>query len=156
MRRKCLPAAAATIAALVCAATSTASGLTPPEQALLDGLNGARRAEGLAPLRVDWRLERAARFHSEEMLRQEYFGHGAFAWRLSHFGAVGPAFAENLAWGVGSGAAPETVVQMWLKSPGHRQNLLRPGFRRVGLASMRGDFLGYGSARVVTVDFAGT
>jgi uncharacterized protein YkwD len=153
----CPPAAAAavvTIAALACAAPSLASGLTLPERALLGELNQARGVHGLAPLRVDWRLERAARTHSEDMLRRDYFDHGAFARRIRSFGATGPAFGENLAWGIGAAAA--TIVRMWLNSPGHRENLLRPGFRRVGLAAPRGEFLGYANARVVTVDFAGT
>lgn len=157
MRRKCLPAAAAvTVAALACAAPSQASGLTRPEQALLGALNEARTARGIAPLRVDWRLQRAARTHSAEMLRQDSFGHGEFLSRIHSFGAVGPAFGENLAWGVGSGAEARAMVRMWLSSPGHRANLLRPGFHRVGLAAPRGEFLGYAGARVATVDFAGT
>jgi uncharacterized protein YkwD len=153
----CPPAAAAavTIAALACAAPSQGSGLTPAERGLLGELNGARSAHGLAPLRVDWRLRRAALAHSEEMLRRDYFAHGAFVRRIRSFGAVGPAFGEVLAWGVGQTAEPAAVVRMWLGSPGHRQNLLRPGFRRVGLAAPRGEFLGYRGARVVTVDFAG-
>jgi uncharacterized protein YkwD len=156
VRRKCLPAVATTIAALACAAPSQASGLTRPEQALLGELNQARSAHGLAPLRVDWRLERAARAYSEDMLRRDYFGHRAFASRIRLFGASGPVFGENLAWGVGAGAAASAIVRMWLNSPGHRRNLLRPGFRRVGLAAPRGEFLGYRGARVVTVDFAGS
>jgi len=144
------------VAALVCAAPSLASGLTLPEQALLAGVNQTRSAHGLVPLRVDWRLERAARAHSAEMLREYYFGHGAFAWRIRQYGAPGPAFGENLAWGVGGAATAATVVRMWLNSPGHRANLLRPGFRRVGVAAPEGAFLGYSDARVITVDFAGT
>ena len=158
MRRTCPPAVAVavTIAALACAAPSPASGLTPAEQALLGELNRTRSSQGLAPLRVDWRLRRAALAHSEDMIRRDYFAHGAFVSRIRQFGAPGPAFGENLAWGVGSGADPAAVVRMWLASPGHRQNLLRPGFHRVGLAAPRGEFLGYAGARVMTVDFAGT
>lgn len=155
MRRKCLPAAAATIAALACAAPSRAAELTSAERALLVEVNEARSAHGLAPLRVDARLERAARAHSTDMLRRDYFAHGAFATRIRSTGAAGPIFGENLAWGVGTRAAAAAIVRMWLRSPGHRQNLLRPGFRRVGLAAPRGEFLGYRGAQVITLDFAG-
>jgi uncharacterized protein YkwD len=157
VRPTCPPAVAAavTIAALACAAPSQASGLTPAERALLGELNGVRSARGLTPLRVDWSLRRAALAHSQDMLRRDYFAHGAFERRLRSFGAAGPAFGEVLAWGVGPGAEPAAVVRMWLGSPGHRQNLLRAGFRRVGLAAPQGEFLGYSGAQVVTVDFAG-
>jgi uncharacterized protein YkwD len=155
VRRKCLPAAAATVAALVCAAPSPA-GLTSAEQALLGELNRVRAANGVAPLRVDAQLEQAARAHSADMLRRDYFSHLGFASRIRSSGARGPSFGENLAWGTGAAAAAAAIVRMWLGSPGHRENLLRPGFRRVGLATPRGEFLGYRGARVVTVDFAGT
>ena len=45
---------------------------------------------------------------------------------------------------------------MWLNSPPHRKNLLRAGFRRVGVGAMMGTFSGTGGARVVTADFAGS
>ena len=155
MRRK-WPSAAALLAALACSAPAQASGLSPPETALLRELNQARTAYGLAPFRVGWRLQLAARAHSADMLRRDYFDHGELALRLRRFGAEGPRFGENLAWGTGTAAAAAVVVQMWLNSPSHRENLLRPGFRRVGLAAPRGEFLGYRDARVVTVDFAGS
>ena len=40
-------------------------------------------------------------------------------------------------------------------SPGHRANLLRPGWNRIGLGALKGNFLGYTGATVVTADFAG-
>jgi uncharacterized protein YkwD len=44
---------------------------------------------------------------------------------------------------------------MWLASPPHRANLLRPGFRTVGVGVARGTFQGYAGALLVTTDFAG-
>jgi uncharacterized protein YkwD len=156
VRRKWPLAVATIFVVLVLAGSAQASALTAAEQALLQELNGARFARGLAPLQVGWRLQLAARTHSGDMLRRDYFGHGAFASRMERFGAEGPRFGENLAWGTGSQASAAAMVRMWLDSPGHREILLRPGFRRVGLAAPRGEFLGYRDARVVTVDFAGT
>ncbi len=46
-------------------------------------------------------------------------------------------------------------MKAWLASPGHRRNLLRPGFRRVGLGELRTSFQGVTGATVVTADFAG-
>jgi uncharacterized protein YkwD len=46
-------------------------------------------------------------------------------------------------------------VKMWLASPGHRANLLRPGYDRIGLGLGAGSFHGIAGATVVTADFAG-
>ena len=64
-------------------------------------------------------------------------------------------YGENLAWGTGPFATARRVVSGWMASPGHRANLLRPGWRRIGLGALRGNFLGYPGATVVTADFAG-
>jgi uncharacterized protein YkwD len=130
---------------------SVAAG-SPP---LLSAMNEARAAHGLPPLRLDARLQRAASAHSSDMVRRNYFAHGPVALRLARFGVRGPRVGENLAWGVGSGADARSIVQSWLASPRHRANLLRPGFRRVGLGLRAGPFSGYAGALVVTADFAG-
>lgn len=90
------------------------------------------------------------------MLQRDYFDHGPMAQRLLRFGARGPRLGENLAWGVGTLAATRMIVRKWLASPPHRANLLRPGFRRVGVGTVVGTFMGYSKAKLVTADFAGT
>ena len=129
--------------------------LTRSEASLLAAINEVRAAHRLAPLRIDRRLSRIARAHSLDMLRRDYFAHGAFAARMARSGARGPFFGENLAWGSGSFGTAPSIVRAWLNSPGHRANLLRPGFRRVGLGAPIGRFGGIPNARVVTADFAG-
>jgi uncharacterized protein YkwD len=125
------------------------------EEALLREMNLARTSRGLRPLRLDAKLHTAARAHSREMLRYGYFGHGAFGRRLSSFGVRGPWIGENLAWGRGAYSRASVIVREWLQSPEHRANLLRPGFRRVGVGSITGTFAGQPNALVVTADFAG-
>jgi uncharacterized protein YkwD len=143
-----------TLIALV-AASPAAAALTRKEATLLGDMNRVRAAHGLAPLHADPTLERAARSHSLDMLRHNYFSHGAFAARMSAFHAGGPVVAENLAWGTGRLGSAAHVVQMWLASPEHRANLLRPGFTRVGLAASVGSFAGNSGVTVVTADFGG-
>ena len=128
---------------------------TPAEAALLQAMNQARAQHGVRPLRVDLRLEAAARAKSRAMLRTGTFAHGNFQRRLSSFRARGPYFGENLAWGVGAHGSAAAVVQMWLASPSHRANLLRRSFQRVGLGISVGTFRGYGGTSVVTANFAG-
>jgi len=132
-----------------------AGSLTSAESSLLQAVNQARAAHGLGLVRLDASLERAARSHSADMLRRDYFAHGAFTSRLLSFRARGPVLGENLAWGTGSYAAAASIVAAWLASPEHRANLLRPGFTRIGIAAPQGAFLGNGGAVVVTADFAG-
>jgi uncharacterized protein YkwD len=134
-------------------AVSTA-GLTGTERALLSEMNRVRAANGLPGLRVDWRLQRAARAHSSAMIQRDFFSHAGFAQRMRASGARGPIFGENLAWGTGSRGSASAIVGQWLASPAHRVNLLRRGFVRVGVAAPSGNFQGY-SASVATADFAG-
>jgi uncharacterized protein YkwD len=149
---------AAAVTALILAgaahAASTAT-LTQAESSLLTAMNEARQANGLRPLRADWRLERAARAHSSKMLRTGTFYHGAFSARIRRVGVRSPRVGENLAWGQGSLGAARSIVSMWLASPEHRANLLHAGYRIVGVGALRGCFAGHHHTLRVTTDFAG-
>ena len=135
-------------------AGSTALAASAAERALLDEVNRVRGAHGLHPLRSNGSLARAARSHTRTMLTRQQFAHGNTVARLRRFGVRGPLVGENLAWGSGRYASPASIVRMWLESPPHRANLLRRGFRRIGLAAGTGAFAGFSSATVVTADFA--
>jgi uncharacterized protein YkwD len=138
---------------LLSAAAAQARGLNSSEASLLNTMNTVRKSHGLPALRVDFHLVRAARAHSADMMRRQYFAHGSVAGRVVGAGARGPLFGENLAWA--QGITAWWVVDHWLASPPHRAILLRSGFRRVGIGYSFGTFIGYGGAGVVTADFAG-
>jgi uncharacterized protein YkwD len=40
---------------------------------------------------------------------------------------------ENLAWGTGSLGTPSGAMKAWMTSPGHKANILKPGFRELGV-----------------------
>jgi uncharacterized protein YkwD len=141
---------------LYLAAPAGAARLSSTESSLLHAVNATRAAHGLRPLGLDLTLVRAARFHSADMLRHDYFAHGPFAQRLVSFHVTGPVVGENLAWESGRPDMAGFVVTAWLESPEHRANLLRPGYRRIGIGIAAGSFLGHGRAVVVTADFAGS
>ncbi len=153
--RRVLTLAAAFAAAVTIGGQAEAATLTRSESALLKVMNQVRIAHGLRPLRLDVRLERAARGHSAEMLRTGQFFHGAFTARIRRQGVTAPCVGENLAWGVGALSRARAIVNMWLASPQHRANLLRAGYRMVGVGALRGRFDGYSGALVITTDFAG-
>jgi uncharacterized protein YkwD len=122
--------------------------ITPSELAVVRVMNSVRASHGVPPLRVGRTLTRAARSHSADMARRGYFDHGAFVRRLHAFGVRANYLGENLA----SGSQPlsaAAIVQLWIASPPHRQNLLDRGFRRVGVGEAGG------LTRLVTADFAG-
>src|SRR6185437_33031 len=122
---------------------------------LLQAVNAARKAHGLRPLRLDPTLTQAARAHTSDMLRRDYFAHGDFSGRMAAFHVSLHMAGENLAWGTGPYGQADEVVQAWLASPEHRANLLASGYSRIGIGLARGTFLGSGDATVVTADFAG-
>jgi uncharacterized protein YkwD len=153
-KKKVLVAFIASFSLLWPATGAQARALSGSEASLLRTMNSVRAARGLAPLRVDFRLARAARGHSADMMRRQYFAHGSIADRAVAAGARGPRFGEDLAWG--TGVTTQWVVTHWLASPSHRAVLLRPGFRRDRIGIRYGTFGGHGGAAVVTADFAGT
>ena len=146
--------------ALVVGASAGANAITPPqltstgaaptrgEYAIVRAMNALRVRNGAPPLRVGRALTRAARAHSVDMARRGYFDHGAFVQRLRRFGVRAPYVGENIAYGSQSmGAA--AVVQMWIASPPHRQNVLDRSFRRIGVG------VAGSSRKLITADFAG-
>jgi uncharacterized protein YkwD len=140
------------------AAPSTLAGssgaLTARDNSLIAAVNAERALELLPKLRLDYRLARAARAHSLDMLRHDYFGHGNFSGRMSLFHVRGSMFAENLAWGTGVMSAG-SVLAHWVSSPAHRAILLDPHLHRIGVATPIGAFGGFSRTTMVTADFAG-
>lgn len=142
-------------AALLLLPSTALAGMTRNETTLLREMNRVRAQNGLRALRLDSRLEGAARLHNREMIAANTFQHGAFGARMARFDVQGKLAGEILAWGTGYRSTPRAIVAAWLRSPAHRANLLRPSFSRVGVGTLVGAFLGNQGATVVTADFAG-
>src|SRR5262249_52754035 len=113
-----LLAALSAALALAAAPAALAAPASTTETAGLDAVNAARIAHGLHAVRVDSHLRSAARAHSSEMLRRDYFAHGDVEARLAAFGVTTSFAGENLAWGTGSMGTAQTIVAEWLASPG--------------------------------------
>lgn len=133
-----------------------AATMTTPETVLLHAMNHARAEHGLPALRFDAHLQRAAVAHSREMIASNTFAHGAFGSRLQRYKVTFSVAGENLAWGTGTMAKANAIVNEWLASPEHRANLLHGGWTRIGIGIATGTFLGNGGSTVVTTDFAGS
>jgi uncharacterized protein YkwD len=115
----------------------------------LSAINRARAKHGAPPLRIGPALQRAARSHSNTILRTGNFTHGDWYSRLRRHGAQGRTLGETIAWGVGSDGTARAIVRMWLGSPPHRETLLRRGFRYVGVGVATGSFSGFGRKRLL-------
>jgi uncharacterized protein YkwD len=127
IKRKILLAFLALFALLGSAAGASARGLSSSEASLLQTMNTVRTSRGLAPLRLDVRLLRAARGHSADMMNRQYFAHGAVAARALAQRARGPVYGEDLAWG--TGVTAQSVVNNCLApsrfSPDRNRHRLR-------------------------------
>ena len=120
-----------------------AKGSTPATRAAtLCLLNQERAAHNLRPLRSHKRLRVAALRHSAHMARRNFFDHTtpsgtSMTDRIKGSGytrgARGWAIGENIAWGAGQLATPRQIVAAWMRSPGHRANILNGSFREIGI-----------------------
>jgi uncharacterized protein YkwD len=108
------------------------------EQRMLELVNVERSRANLRPLAADERLRQVARAHSLEMFQLNYFSHtsptsGSPFDRMRAAGIPFLVAGENLAY------APNVEIahQGLMNSPGHRANILRPDFGRVGIGTIR-------------------
>jgi uncharacterized protein YkwD len=153
--------AISSVALFVLSPSASPSQLSEPrllsglEQSLLQEINQARAAHGVAPLRIGARLQRAARTHSRAMARSGSFAHGDWYRRLRRHGVRARTLGETLAWGVGAKGTAAAIVGMWLDSRPHRETMLDRGFRRIGVGVAVGTMASYPGARIATADFAG-
>jgi uncharacterized protein YkwD len=112
------------------------------EAATLCLVNVQRARHGERALRPNADLGRSAAAHSEDMVARNYFDHTSPAGetvldRIKASTYLPPRAAyvlgENIALGTMQLATPAAIVDGWMKSPGHRANILNAEFRDSGL-----------------------
>ena len=150
-------AAAPASAASPCAAGTSARATT------LCLVNAERAAHGVRPLKLDKRLSRAALRHSRDMVAKRYFAHDSrsgagFSARIARTGWMHGRrswnVGENIAWGSGALATPRAIVKAWMRSTGHRHNIMQPRFRVIGIGIGHGVPVSNGGAGATyTTDF---
>jgi uncharacterized protein YkwD len=97
-------------------------------------VNQQRAANGCKALTVNVAISTAAHEHSQDMGVNGYFAHdtpsGVTPWtRMEDAGYTQPA-GENIAEGY---LSPRDVVDSWMNSPGHRDNILNCAFNATGV-----------------------
>jgi uncharacterized protein YkwD len=114
------------------------------EELIFAMTNQARRANGLAPLIKDEELTNVARAYSNDMLARRFFDHTtpdgvSFDERISNHYHHWVRFVGENIWSA-FGCYPRNtqklakeIVDDWMNSPSHRDNLLDPDFTHLGV-----------------------
>jgi uncharacterized protein YkwD len=109
--------------------------LTTEEQALLDLTNKEREKEKLPPLKMNAKLLQSAREHSANMAKQMKMDHVLDGKepkdRVKEVGYVYAHTGENVSYGQ---RTPAEALQVWMGSPGHRRNIVRPEYTELGVS----------------------
>jgi uncharacterized protein YkwD len=147
--RNCRTAAAAgfVLLGLGCAAAGTSLPGTSPTTGrpvaenevasqVVSLTNLERSRAGLAPLREDEQLMRAAQIHAEQMASARLMAHdipGAryptLQSRLAGVGYTYRSSGENISWNQPTARA---ALTSWMRSPAHRSNMLSTTFTEMG------------------------
>jgi uncharacterized protein YkwD len=128
-------------------------GLLAQEQELIDLVNQVRQQNGLHPLNIDAALVAAAKRHSTDMAQNNFMSHtgsdGSSPWdRMADAGYRLYYGGENVAAGYPTAG---TVLNGWMNSPGHRDNILNSNFLDLGVGYAFGDRSTYGHYWTLTL-----
>ena len=110
--------------------------ITAMEDEVTALINKERSKAGCGAVKTDERMRTAARAHSTDMAKNNYFSHtgrdgSSFVDRLARAGYPKEAAAgENIAYGYSTAQA---VVTGWMNSDGHRRNILNCSAKSTGV-----------------------
>lgn len=112
--------------------------------------NYARRHFGLSPLSLSPTLTTAGDAKLQADISCGVFSHEPcgrpFDTVFASYTAGAPAFriGENIAWGTGTFGTPRSIMDAWLHSTAHRENILTPDFEELGIGYLSNQaFQGY-------------
>lgn len=105
-------------------------------------VNEIRQKNNLNPLKPNEELMRLSKKNAEAMSSAGYFSHtspteGSFEQRMEKSGLSFRRAGENIAKGHTSA---QQVVDGWMNSKGHRENILNPEFTDIGVGYASGDY----------------
>ncbi|NEP31310.1 MULTISPECIES: CAP domain-containing protein [unclassified Moorena] len=113
---------------------TSSSSLAKFNTELLGLTNAERRKAGLPPLQLSAELTQAAQLHAEDMVRNGFFSHtgsdgSKISDRAKAAGYLYSYVGENIAAGY---PTPAQTIRQWMKSSGHRRNILKPQYQEIG------------------------
>ncbi|MFH0245676.1 CAP domain-containing protein [Streptomyces sp. HK10] len=119
-------------------APSAPSSPAPADDAaarVVELVNSERARAGCAPLKVNEKLTGAAQAHSQDMADHRNMSHTGSDGsgpgdRIERAGYEWRTYGENVAYGY---RTPESVMDGWMSSPGHKRNILNCSFEEIGV-----------------------
>ncbi|MCH5298076.1 MAG: secretion protein [Ruminococcus sp.] len=111
------------------------SSVSEYEKRVVELVNDIRVENGLSKLTLNSELSSVARLKSQDMKDKNYFSHTSPTYgspfdMMKQFGISYKTAGENIAYGY---ATPESVVNGWMNSPGHRANILNSSYKEIGV-----------------------
>ncbi|MCL5070455.1 MAG: CAP domain-containing protein, partial [Actinobacteria bacterium] len=135
--------------------SNTNSAVSSIENNLFNAVNNIRAQYGIGQLSLDPSLSNTARSRSADMINRNYFSHttpegkniftilneNGFGWQVA---------GENIFQCSPSANGSEgAILNMWMSSSSHRDNILNGAFNRVGIG-----IIDSGNSRTATIIFA--
>jgi uncharacterized protein YkwD len=123
-------------------------------ESIINLTNKARSANGLPPLAENQLLNAIAESRAKDMLERQYFDH------VSPTGQQASDLAQNIGYrykiiaeNIGSGdfISNQKIVDGWMQSPGHRENILSTDVKEIGAAVLKGKMKGSGTYIAVQI-----
>jgi len=147
-----LPVAVLALGASVAVVPATASASDAVSREVAKRINVLRSRNGVRPLVLDGRLERAGRSQSAAMMARRSLSHGkpdgrarlTRLCRRMNANTIG----ETIGWIRYRNPRKQAagIVRWWMRSPPHRAALMSPTFKRIGVGRRTGK---WGRAKVV-------
>mgnify|MGYP001072368275 CR=1 FL=1 len=112
-------------------------------EGIFNWTNFYRKQNGLLNLTLSQKLSDIATLRAKDMFEKQYFSH------YSPIGIGAPQIADNLNYeyiaigeniALGNFKNDKDLVDAWMLSPGHRENILNPKYTDIGIAIMYGKF----------------
>lgn len=115
--------------------------LNQNEQKVVELVNQERTKRGLLPLTISTKVSQFAREKAEDMRDKNYFDHHSPTYgdpcdHMKNSGVNYSYCGENIAAGQ---QTPEEVMNAWMSDAGHRDNILSPKYKYIGVGYVDGN-----------------
>jgi len=107
------------------------------EKGIFELMNQIRKENNLNPLKINYQLQQAAENKAQYLFRNNYFDHESkdgqktFSYWIKETGYEYSFVGENLATNFKNN---QNLVQAWMDSPSHQENLLNENYLETGIA----------------------
>lgn len=111
----------------------------PDPQELLELVNKERAKVGVAPLKLDLRLNKTAQMKADDMVKNHYYNHvnpktgkHGYQYILDNYPTLCREASENLVFGTNKDTTSKLVVDAWVGSPKHYKAMVSSKYTLTG------------------------